>query len=102
MAVTVALCVDMEPAVEAENAADVALAGTVTDDGTVRAVVELESATDAPLAPAGLARVTEQLACAFGPRDVGVHCKVEIKGGATNENEAVCDEPASVAARCAV
>ena len=43
-------------------------AGTVTDPGTVRAVLLLESVTAAPLVPATLESVTVQVALPPGPR----------------------------------
>ena len=102
VAVMVALWAEARLAVEAENIADVELAGTVTEAGTVRELVELASTTEAPLPPGALAKVTVQLACALAPRELGAHCSVEIEGGATNDRETVCDEPFRDAVRCAV
>ena len=59
--------------VVALNVAVVADAGTVTDAGTLKAVLLLLSDTLAPPVGAGCVRVTVQVLEEFGPRPEGLH-----------------------------
>jgi hypothetical protein len=54
-------------------------AGTVTDDGVVRAELGLVNVTTAPPTGAGWDRLTVQVLAAFGPRMVGLHSSEEIR-----------------------
>ena len=70
-------------AVVALKVAEDADAATVTDAGTVRAELLLESVTTAPPAGAGCERVTVQVLEAFGPRLAGLQAREETSTGAT-------------------
>lgn len=59
-AVSVTACAELTDATVAVNPALVALAATVTEDGTVTDVLLLESPTLNPLLPAGAFNVTVQ------------------------------------------
>ncbi len=63
------------------NVAVVAVAGTETDAGAVRAVLVLVRVTDAPPVGAGFERVTVQVLEAFGPRLLGLHASAETDTG---------------------
>ena len=61
----------------------VAAAATVTDAGTVKEVLLLDSVTAAPPAGAAWAKVTVQALVALGPRLVGLQASEETSTGAT-------------------
>lgn len=67
------------PAVLALKEAVVELAGTVIEDGAVRAGLVLASVTTAPPEGAGWDRMTVQAPAAFGPRIVGLHDSEETR-----------------------
>jgi hypothetical protein len=71
--------------VEAVKVADVALAGTVTDAGTVRAERLELNVTMTPFVEAGWQRITVQALEELGPRLVGLHESAETDTGATSE-----------------
>jgi hypothetical protein len=54
--------------------------GTVTEDGTLRAELLSETATEAPPVGAARERLTVQVDVAPEPIDVGEHCNVETVG----------------------
>jgi hypothetical protein len=86
---------DTAPAV-AWKVAEVAFAATVTEAGTVRALVEVESATAAPAAPAAFESVTVHVVLVFAVRLEAAHCKdetVALVAPACNFKGAVCEEP---------
>jgi hypothetical protein len=53
-------------------------AGTVIDDGVLKAALALVNVTTAPPPGAGWDRFTVQVMAAFGPRIVGLHRSEEI------------------------
>jgi hypothetical protein len=61
----------------------VAAAATVTDAGTVKGVLLLDSVTAAPPAGATLVRVTVQALVALGPKLVGLQASEDTSTGAT-------------------
>ena len=61
----------------------VAAAATVTDAGTVKEVLLLDSVTAAPPAGATLVRVTVQALVALGPKLVGLQASDDTSTGAT-------------------
>ena len=63
--------------------ADVLVAATVTDAGTVSVALLFESVTLAPPVGAGCVRVTVHVLEAFGPRLLGAQDTVETDTGAT-------------------
>ncbi len=69
--------------VVALKVAVVAVAGTVTDPGTLRVLLELVSVTLAPPAGAGLVKVTVQVVDAFAPSEDGLQASVDTAMGAT-------------------
>jgi hypothetical protein len=70
-------------AVETVKFADVAVAATVTDAGTVRVELLLESVTLAPPVGAGWVRVTVQVLKELDPTLPGAQDRVETKIGAS-------------------
>jgi hypothetical protein len=70
-------------AVVALKAADVPLAGTVTDAGTVSVALVFVSATTAPPVGAACVSVTVHVLDAFCPRLVGLHTSDDTSTGAT-------------------
>ena len=70
-------------AVVALNVAEVALAATVTEAGTVNAELELDSPTLAPPVGAGWVNVTVQVLDEFCPKLVGLQVSEETSTGAT-------------------
>ena len=77
--------------VVALNVAVVAAAGTVTDAGTLKAVLLLLSDTLAPPVGAGCVRVTVQVLDAFCPRLVGLHTSDDTSTGATRLTVALAE-----------
>jgi hypothetical protein len=71
-------------AVEAVKVADVALAGTVTDAGIVRAERLELNVTMTPFVEARWLRITVQVLEELGPRLVGLHDIEETSPGATS------------------
>jgi len=63
--------------------ADVAAAGTVTETGTVRVALVLDTVTVAPPAGAALVSVTVQVLEELGPRLVGLQASAETRTEAT-------------------
>jgi hypothetical protein len=61
-----------------------ALAGTVTDAGTVRRLLVLKTLTTSPGAGAAFEIVTVQVLLAPGARDKAPHCTAEIVAGVTD------------------
>jgi hypothetical protein len=92
---------EMVPAV-ALNVALVALAGTVTDAGTVRAARLSERLTAAPPAGADFESVTVQVVLAFALRADAAHCSPVTRGGALSVKEKFAKEPFSDAVTVAV
>ena len=83
----------IEP-VEAVKLAVVALAGTVTEAGSVRTLaMPPERATEDPAAGAAPVKVTVQVALALEARVEGVHCREEIRTAAVRETVALLEEP---------
>jgi hypothetical protein len=70
-------------AVEAVKVADVALAGTLTDAGTVRAKRLEPKVTITPFVDADWLRITVQVLEELGPRLVGLHESEETSQEAT-------------------
>ena len=84
--------------VEAVNVAEVALAGTATDEGTVNAVEALLESVTTELLLADFDSVTVQVALALEARVAGAHCsEVRVTGAATNESVVGTEEPFQVA-----
>jgi hypothetical protein len=78
----------------AVKVAVVAVAGTVTEAGSVRTLaMPPEMATTAPPVGAALLKVTVQVVLALEARVVAVHWRAEISAGATNEIVEVLEEP---------
>ena len=77
-------------------------AGTVTDAGTVRALVELDKATVVPPEGAALESPTVQVVLAFCARVIALHCREEIRTGATNTIDVLAEELPRVALMVAV
>jgi hypothetical protein len=69
--------------VVALNVAEVAVADTVTNAGTVRVTLVFVSATAAPPVGAAWLKVTVQVLVAFCPRVVGLQTSEETNTGAT-------------------
>jgi hypothetical protein len=91
----------MEAAAVVVNEAEVAPAGTVSDVGTGRRVLLLESAAAEPLVGAALERVMVQDEEAPAFNEVGLQEIEERRTGARREIDAVLDWPAKVAVRVA-
>ena len=70
-------------AVVALKLADVAVAATVTEAGTVKLELVLVSVTLAPPVGADWVKVTVQVVEELGPRLVGLQAKEETRTGAT-------------------
>jgi hypothetical protein len=79
--------------VVALNVPVVAPADTVTDAGTVNAVLVSLNVTAAPPVAAACVRVTVQVLDAFCPRLVGLHAKDDTVSGATRLMVAVFELP---------
>ena len=69
--------------VVAENVAEVAVAATVTDAGTVRVELVFDKATLAPPLGAGWVKLTVQVLEELDPRLVGLQEREETSTGAT-------------------
>ena len=69
--------------VVALKVADVAVAATITDAGTVRVELVLDRVTMAPPVGAALLRLTVQVLEALGPRLAGAQASAETTTGAT-------------------
>lgn len=96
LAVTVTDCVELgEPAV-AENVTLEAPAGTVTDAGTVRKLLLLESET-ARLLEAGAERPTVQVALAPAARVLGLHDSEASAAATARFNEVLTEVPFKLA-----
>lgn len=81
----------------------VAVAGTVTEAGSVRTLgIAPAMATEAPPVGAALVNVTVQLVLALEASVGAAHCKEEISGGATREMDALLEEPLREAVTVAV
>ena len=83
MAVSMAVALLLIDAVVALKAAEVAAATTMTDAGTVSAVVEFERDTVAPPLGAGWVSVTVHLPEEFDPRVFGLHVSADTRALAT-------------------
>jgi hypothetical protein len=100
VAVRVAVWSKTSVPVVAVKVAEVVLAGTLTEEGTVTDGTLLESATT-QLPTEDLDRVTVQVVLALEARLAAAHCKAERVAGATRERVADVEEPFSVAVRVA-
>jgi hypothetical protein len=80
-------------AVVALKAAEVAAATTITDAGTVSAVVEFERETVAPPLGAGCVRVTLHLPEEFDPKVFGLHVSADTRAVATRLMLVVAEVP---------
>jgi hypothetical protein len=78
----VALELLLRAAVVALKVAEVALAATVTEAGTVSLVLLFERVTLAPPVGAGWVKVTVQVLEEFGPRLLGLHDNADTETGA--------------------
>ena len=76
-----------------ENVAEVAVAATVTDAGTVRVALLFVRLTLAPPVGAGCVSITVQVLDEFCPRLLGLHDKVDTKTGATRLTLVVAELP---------
>ena len=80
------------------NVAEVALAGTVTEEGTVRADGALLESTTTVLPAEDFDKVTVQVVLALEARVAAAHCREEsVTGGDNRERVADVEEPFSVA-----
>jgi hypothetical protein len=104
VAVTVAVWSDSRAPVLAVNVAEVALAGTLTEDGTVNTDGTLLESVTTVLLALDFARVTVQDVFALEVRLATTHCRDVIVGGAVVviERVAAADEPANVPVTVAV
>jgi hypothetical protein len=84
-------------AAAALNGAVVAVAGTVTDAGTVSKALLLASVTAEPPVGAVCVRLTVQLLTPLCPRLVGLHVTPDTSTGANKLIAAVCELAPSVA-----
>lgn len=75
------------------NVAEVLLAGTVTEDGTVNRVGALLGRETTVLEAVDLDRVTVQAVLELEARLAATHCRLESVTGDTRERVAVADEP---------
>jgi len=82
--------------------ADVAAAVTVTEAGTVRVALVLDTVTVAPPAGAALVNVTVQVLEELGPRLVGLQASAETSTGATRDRLVEVDAPLREAVSVAV
>jgi hypothetical protein len=80
-------------AVVALKVAEVAAAATVTEAGTVRVELELDSVTEAPPLGAGWVKVMVQVLEEFGPRLFGLHVSDDTDVGAAKLTLAVAEVP---------
>jgi hypothetical protein len=90
-AVTMAVWLLDTVVVLALKVAEVAVAATVTDAGTVRVELVLARVTLAPPAGAALVSVTVQVLDALAPRLVGLQASEEINTGATRLTEVLAE-----------
>jgi hypothetical protein len=87
----------------AVKVAVVAVAGTVTEAGSVRTfAMAPERGTTAPPVGAALVKVTVQVVLALEAKLVATHCTDEMKTEAVREREAGCEEPLREAVMVAV
>ena len=82
--------------------AEVALAGTATEAGTLSAVAVLARVTDIPPVGAALETVTVQEVLAFCARLAAAHWSDDTSAGASRATDACTDEPFRVALKVAV
>ena len=85
----------------AVNVAEVALAGTVTEEGTVNTVEALSASATTVLLAADFDRVIVQVVLALEAR-VAPHCRPESVAGAVSEIVADVEVPFSAAVTVAV
>ena len=78
--------------IEAVNVAELALAGTVTEPGTMRVALVLVKLTVVPVA-ADLVSVTVQVVWPLAAREAAAHCKEETIGRVASVIVAVCEDP---------
>ncbi len=81
MAVTVAVWSESSAPVLAVNVADVALAATFTEDGTVNTDEALLESVTTVLLVADFDRVTVQVVLALDARVAAAHCSEDTVGG---------------------
>jgi hypothetical protein len=91
----------MLPAV-AMNVVEVALAGTVTEEGTGSRLLLLANPTAVPPFCAAFVSVTVHVVAAPEFRVVGVHASDDATTGATSMIVAVCDDPFRLAVKVAL
>jgi hypothetical protein len=91
VAVIVELALLLMAAVVALKVAEVAAAATVTEAGTVRVELELDSVTEAPPLGAGWVKVTVQVLEEFGPKLVGLHASEDTRTGVMRPTLAVAE-----------
>ena len=82
--------------------AEVALAGTVIDAGTVKTEAALLASVTKVVDATDFDRVTVHVVLAFGPRVEAAHCRLESVTGAVRDSVTGWDEPLSVAVIVAV
>lgn len=75
------------------NAAEIAPALIMTDDGAVSKLLTAETTTLAPPARAVFVNATVQVLEAFGPRLVGLQANEEMSAGATKLMVALAEPP---------
>lgn len=81
----------------AVKVAEVALAGTLTEGGTVNTDGALLESVTAVLLVVDFDRVTVQVVFAFAARLAAVHCRPETVRGAVNDSDTDLVEPFKVA-----
>src|ERR1019366_819331 len=101
VAVIVAVWSKTSVPVLALKVAEVALAATLTEEGTVNADGALLASATTDLPAVDLDRVTVQVVLALEAR-LAAHCRAERVAGASRERVADVEEPFSVAVRVAV
>ena len=84
------------------NVAEVALAATLTEDGTVNKVEALLESATAVLLGADFDRVTVHVVLALEARLAAAHCSEDTVGRVASESVAGADAPFSVAVMVAV
>jgi hypothetical protein len=97
VAVTVAVWSDSRAPVLAVNVAEVALAGTLTEDGTVNTDGTLLESVTTVLLALDFARVTVQDVFALEVRLAATHCRPETVSGAVSDIVTALEEPFKVA-----
>ena len=102
VAVTVTAWSESRAPAPAVKVAEVALAATLTEDGTVNTEDALSDSVTTVLPVVVFDRVTVQVVLAFEARPAAAHCSEETVGRAVSESVAAWDEPFRVAVTVAV